>query len=139
MLLVPAGSLSRESNDVLGLDLETRPIPRYQKTPRKRSFLIADSEVSKGLFEQFIDDAEHSGDEKPKDWRGVDSKYSPTAEHPAQNVSWYDAVLFCNWLSIKEGLKPCYRQAEAASSRGCDSRERDYDAWQRLGMVRGLA
>lgn len=28
---------------------------------------------------------------------------------PVSNVSWFDAVRFCNWLSTKEGLKPFYR------------------------------
>ena len=27
---------------------------------------------------------------------------------PVSNISWWDAVIFCNKLSIKEGLKPCY-------------------------------
>lgn len=27
---------------------------------------------------------------------------------PVDNISWSDAVRFCNELSIKEGLKPCY-------------------------------
>ena len=28
--------------------------------------------------------------------------------HPVENVCWYDAILFCNQLSQKEGLNPCY-------------------------------
>lgn len=32
-----------------------------------------------------------------------DSKY------PVENVSWYDAIVYCNLLSIKEGLEPCYK------------------------------
>jgi formylglycine-generating enzyme required for sulfatase activity len=27
---------------------------------------------------------------------------------PAERVSWYDAIFFCNLLSIMEGLGPCY-------------------------------
>ena len=28
--------------------------------------------------------------------------------HPAQSITWYDAVKWCNARSEKEGLKPCY-------------------------------
>lgn len=31
------------------------------------------------------------------------------AKHPITNVSWLDAVQFCNWLSRKDGLEPVYR------------------------------
>jgi len=30
-------------------------------------------------------------------------------ERPAINVSWLDAVAYCNWRSRRDGLKPCYR------------------------------
>ncbi len=28
--------------------------------------------------------------------------------YPVENVSWYDAIVYCNLLSIKEGFTPCY-------------------------------
>lgn len=27
---------------------------------------------------------------------------------PVYNVSWYDAIEYCNWRSLKENLQPCY-------------------------------
>lgn len=29
-------------------------------------------------------------------------------KHPAVGISWYGAVAFCNWLSEREGLIPCF-------------------------------
>ncbi len=35
-----------------------------------------------------------------------------TSRYPAETVSWYDAIEFCNKLSQKEGRRPYYRIAE---------------------------
>ncbi len=35
-------------------------------------------------------------------WWGWQNNY------PMFHVSWYDAVAYCNWLSIRSGLQPCY-------------------------------
>jgi formylglycine-generating enzyme required for sulfatase activity len=36
---------------------------------------------------------------------------SQTQEHlPAVNVTWYDAIAFCNRLSVREGYRRCYRR-----------------------------
>jgi len=34
--------------------------------------------------------------------------FDQSLDHPVTCVSWYDAVSFCNWLSLQEGLSPCY-------------------------------
>lgn len=31
-------------------------------------------------------------------------------DHPITNVTWIDAVKYCNWLSTKNGLKPAYNK-----------------------------
>jgi len=33
--------------------------------------------------------------------------YNPQ-DHPVKEISWYGAVCFCDWLSLKEGLPPFY-------------------------------
>ncbi|MBF0501441.1 MAG: formylglycine-generating enzyme family protein [Candidatus Riflebacteria bacterium] len=35
--------------------------------------------------------------------------YSNTASQPVENVSWFDAVRFCNVLSSNQKLTPCYK------------------------------
>ena len=35
-------------------------------------------------------------------------KINKTSNLPVTNISWTDAAQFCNWLSLKEGLKPFY-------------------------------
>ncbi len=37
---------------------------------------------------------------------------------PVINVTWFEAVSYCNWLSAREGLKPCY--AISGSEVACD-------------------
>jgi len=77
-------------------------------------FLLSDREVSVGLFQQFMDDPEYPGAEKPNElrawWEPQKNRYSASVHHPAHSVSWYDAVMFCNWLSHREGLRPCYER-----------------------------
>ena len=73
-------------------------------------FWVDDREVTRGQFEQFMNDAKYAATEKPVGWKGVDLVSSPTADHPAQRLGWYDAWLYCNWLSLREGLKPCYER-----------------------------
>ena len=57
---------------------------------------------------------------------------------PAEGLSWYDAIVFCNRLSIKEGLNPVYRMPDYANSTDPELwiRENggipkyDYDLWE---------
>ena len=91
-------------------------------------FWVGDREVTRGQFEFFMADTNYAATEKPAGWDGVATSISPTADHPAQQVSWYDAVMYCNWLSQREGLQPCYERTGTKEKGGFD--ENEYDAWR---------
>ncbi len=97
MLLIPAGRPAA---------LEPRDDAKHPD--RIEAFWLSDCETSRALFQQFIDDPDTAADAKPRGWIGADPARSPTMSHPVQNVCWYDAILFCNWLSRIEGRTPCY-------------------------------
>lgn len=101
MLHIPAGSFVRRD------DLDKEAIE--QPVPVPRPFVISDREVSRAQFQRFMDDPKWPDSEKSKDWEGADVECSPTVDHPVQQVSWYDTVLFCNWLSRKELLRESYQ------------------------------
>ena len=87
-----------------------------------RPFLLAATEVTVAQFTQFVEateyvtDAEHSNAAGPKkgknsvratlDWRHPGRV--ETGDSPVTQVTWRDAVHFCNWLSEYEKRKPCY-------------------------------
>lgn len=71
-------------------------------------FWLSDREISRRMFQMFIDDATCPESAKPANWPGADLARSPSSEHPVQKVSWIDAVLFCNWLSRQEHRTESY-------------------------------
>ena len=58
----------------------------------------SDHEVTQGEYETYCT---YSGN-SPSAMEGLGDEY------PVYNVSWYDALVYCNKRSIGEGLEPCY-------------------------------
>ncbi len=52
-------------------------------------------------FDEYDAFCEATGRSKPSDWGW--------GNRPVINVSWWDAIAYCNWLSQKEGLPVAYR------------------------------
>ena len=76
-----------------------------------QNFSILATEVTQELYETVMG-------ENPSEFKGEKNL-------PVENVSWVDAVAFCNELSVKEGLKPCYSYKENtnAAQWGLDNNE----------------
>lgn len=71
------------------------------KVKLTQAYYLSEKEVSNKQFKQFR--SEHKS--------GFSSGQSlDISHHPVVNISWEDAAKFANWLSIKEGLKPYYKE-----------------------------
>jgi formylglycine-generating enzyme required for sulfatase activity len=96
--------------------------PQHEVT-LKKDFYLGKYEVTRGQFRRFVEsesyktEAELDGkgsvgwDEASEDFK-QDKKYNwknagfeQSDDHPVVNVSWNDAVKYCEWLSKKEGKR----------------------------------
>ena len=79
--------------------IDRNEIPHRRIIPRR--FAIAAQEVSVEQYQEFMRQNPGVADE-------ATDKYSPDREGPLNNLSWYAAAAYCNWLSRREGLAECY-------------------------------
>lgn len=81
---------------VFGLKIFYTYKPKMVKIPGQHYEMMS-SEVTQELYESVTG-------RNPSDFsEGFKAKY-----RPVENVSWYDAIYFCNLLSKSEGLEPVY-------------------------------
>jgi hypothetical protein len=128
----------RSDADLLILHAEPRFVKLADNVP-KQPYWLANREVTRGEFEAFSNDSSYSG-EKPHDRKESelysDNEISPTLDH-AQNVSWYDAVMYCNWLSRREGRTPVYRSAGKQKVKDYSNQEVELDKWEQVEGANG--
>lgn len=63
-----------------------------------RAFYICDHEVTQAEYETYCSYSSSA----------PEASYGLGPDHPAYNMSWYDALIYCNRRSMAEGLTPCY-------------------------------
>jgi len=73
------------------------PQNRKPKLPKleaiERPFLLGETEITQELYQAVM---------------GYNLSGFKNPQNPVENVSWYDAILFCNELSKLQGLECCY-------------------------------
>jgi len=74
----------------------------------EQAYFLSDREITCEQFQEFLLDPDCLEQDKPRDWKKRNFPVRSIVSVPVQQVNWIDAILFCNWLSYKEGLTPCY-------------------------------
>lgn len=113
--------LSKVLKSAVGLELKLMPQGEFEmgsnrrepgrrsnelqrKVVLKRPFYLGATEVTNAQFRRFRE-AHSSGVYR--------SKTLDLDNQPVVDVTWNDAVEFCNWLSAQDGLTPAYVKADA--------------------------
>jgi serine/threonine protein kinase len=90
-------------------DFEMGPRNNSHKVVLSKPFEMGEAPVTEALYAKVLGDV-------PKNAASFKSTGQLVrAKHPVVNVSWYDAIRFCNAISTKSGLPPVYKigQGEA--------------------------
>jgi formylglycine-generating enzyme len=126
-----------------------------------RPFYMGIFHVTRGQFSRFIEESHYRPDSERRSppgavgWNSDVRKYlfearfswryngfKQTDDHPVVNVSWNDAVAFCNWLGKKEGAKyrlPTEAEWEYACRAGTNTRFSTGDDPEKLATVANVA
>jgi sulfatase modifying factor 1 len=163
LVLLPPGTFWMGSDKTMA-DLVkawfTVPFDISDESPRHRvriskPFRMSRTEVTVGQFRAFVDatghetdaerdekggwgyNAETTGSEQAKRFSWRNTGWTQTDEHPVVNVSWNDAVKFCEWLSTPESREyrlPTEAEWEYACRAGTQTR---FWAGDAVGAVDG--
>ena len=93
--MVPVETGSFEMGSATGRAPE-QPVHTVRIT---RPYYVARYEVTFDEYDLFCADTGH---------RRANDRSTGRGTLPVINVTWYDATAYCNWLSEKHGLTPCY-------------------------------
>lgn len=90
MVLIPAGTFQMGNTGAYSDDSDEKPV---HTVTISRAFYMSKYEVTQKQYQAVMGN-------NPSNFKGEN--------HPVEQVTWYDAVAFCNALSQQEGKTPCY-------------------------------
>ena len=103
---IPAVSISGSETWTPASDVFVRGRVRGRKL-EIASFYMSDHEVTRGEYKAVMGSDPSKAKAYDKDGNELTGDDS-VKNNPVNNISWYDALVYCNTRSINEGLTPCY-------------------------------
>ena len=107
---IPAVSISGSETWTPASDVFVSGRKRGRKRGRKleiASFYMSDHEVTRGEYKAVMGSDPSGADAYDKAGNKLTGDDN-VKNNPVDFISWYDALVYCNTRSIKEGLAPCY-------------------------------
>jgi formylglycine-generating enzyme required for sulfatase activity len=92
MVLIPPGEFLMGSDP--SVDQDARGLEQPQHTLYLSDCYLAKTPVTNVQYAAFV---QATGHRRPGHWKG--GKPSGKEDHPVVNVTWHDAVAYCNWLA----------------------------------------
>ena len=99
---IPAGTFKMGST--AGYDDEK---PAHGVTISK-GYFMGRHEVTQKEWAEVMKDNANGISESPSNFKNSPAENEDQTQRPVEQVSWYDAVVYCNRRSIEEDLTPCY-------------------------------
>ena len=103
---IPAVSISGSETWTPASDVFVRGRVRGRKL-EIASFYMSDHEVTRGEYKAVMGSDPSKAKAYNKDGNELTGDDN-VKNNPVNNISWYDALVYCNTRSINEGLTPCY-------------------------------
>lgn len=88
---------------------DRQPQESQHRVKLTRPFAMADRPISRAMYVHFLQATR--GAAAVEQWSTEVHGMVPTERHPAVGLKWYDAVLFCRWLTAQCGMSEsdqCY-------------------------------
>jgi formylglycine-generating enzyme required for sulfatase activity len=118
MVLIPAGDFLMGSDPSVDQDAYDDEQPQHPLS--LPDYYLAKTPLTNAQYAAFV---QATGHQQPEHWEGGKPPKGKE-DHPVVNVSWHDAVAYCNWLSEVTG-RPYRLPSEAEwekGARGTDGR-----------------
>jgi sulfatase modifying factor 1 len=103
MVLIPAGSFTMGATTNVGHESISDATPQH--TVYVSAFYMDQYEVTKALWDEVRSWAITNG------YSFGSAGAGKATNHPVHSVDWYDQIAWCNARSEREGLTPCYTNA----------------------------